>query len=69
MAMGYDPTGVAVALTMSAWINWFMPIDGLPAMIMGLGNYKLTEFWKFSIPLYIVTIIVMSAATTLVFPV
>jgi di/tricarboxylate transporter len=68
MAMGYDPTAVALALTISAWINWFMPIDGLPAMIMGLGKYKLTEFWKFAVPLYIISILILSVVTPLLFP-
>jgi len=68
LAMGFDPTAVALALTISAWINWFMPIDGLPAMIMGLGKYKLTEFWKFAVPLYVISILILSAVTPLMFP-
>ena len=45
-----------------------MPIDGLPAMIMGMGKYKLSEFWKFTLPLYLLKAVVLSAAAIIIFP-
>ena len=45
-----------------------LPVDGLPAMIMGMGNYKLSEFWKFVIPMYIITIVAMSIGAVVMFP-
>ena len=37
-------------------------------MIMGMGNYKLSEFWKFVIPMYIITIVAMSIGAVVMFP-
>ena len=53
---------------LSAWSGGFLPVDGLPAMIMGMGNYKLSEFWKFVIPMYIITIVAMSIGAVVMFP-
>lgn len=53
MQFGYSPIPLALACVKAAWINWFLPIDGLPALAMGTGKYKLTEFWKFILPLWI----------------
>ena len=45
-----------------------MPVDGLPAMIFGMGNYKLSEFWKFTIPQYFIRLLVLTAGALLLFP-
>jgi len=68
LQLGYNPTALAFALVPIAWVNWIMPIDGLPAMIMGLGKYKLTEFWKFQIPLWLIQIVATSAIAVAMFP-
>lgn len=68
LSMGLNPTALAMATTTAAWINWIMPIDGLPAMIMGMGKYKLTDFWKFTIPMYVFRILIVCAGAVLLFP-
>ena len=68
VSMGLDPTAVAVACVTAAWINWIMPIDGMPAMILGMGKYKLVDFWKFTLPLYVIQILVLCGACVIVFP-
>ena len=68
VSMWLDPTGVAVACVTAAWINWIMPIDGMPAMILGMGKYKLVDFWKFTLPLYVIQILVLCGACVIVFP-
>lgn len=54
---GYNPVPLAFACVSAAWINWFMPIDGLPALAMGTGKYKLTEFWVYVLPLWILKMV------------
>lgn len=56
---GYNPIPLAYACTTAAWINWFMPIDGMPALAMGTGKYKLTEFWVFVLPMWILKMILV----------
>jgi len=68
MQLGYNPIAMAFALVPIAWINWAMPIDGLPAMAMGLGKYKLVEFWKFQVPLWIIQVVATSAIAVVMFP-
>ena len=68
ISMGLNPTALVVATVSSGWINYFMPIDGLPAMIMGMGKYKLTDFWKFAVPMYILHILITCAGAVLLFP-
>ena len=53
LQFGYNPVPLALACVKAAWINWFLPIDGLPALAMGTGKYKLTEFWKYILPLWV----------------
>lgn len=50
---GYNPLPLAIACTLAAWINYIMPIDGMPALTFGMGKYKLTEFWTFVIPVWL----------------
>ncbi|MFV0467056.1 MAG: SLC13 family permease, partial [Lachnospiraceae bacterium] len=45
VSLGISPVAAAAAITVSGWMGGYMPIDGKPAMIFALGNYKLTSFW------------------------
>ena len=69
VSLGWDPTAAASAIVVSGWCGHFLPIDGLPAMCMGLGNYTMKEFWKFTIPQYFIRLLALSAGALLVFPV
>ena len=68
-SMGLNPTAAAAAIVLSGWNGHFLPIDGMPAMIMGMGKYKLTEFWKFTIPQYFIRLLAITAGALLMFPV
>ena len=68
MSLGLNPTAAAAAIVVSGWNGHFLPIDGMPAMIMGMGNYKLTEFWKFTIPMYFIRLLALTAGALLMFP-
>lgn len=67
IAMGIDPTGPTSATVFSAWAGGYLPIDGLPAMIYGMGNYTMKEFWKYMIPLYIFGVIAIAIGGTVFF--
>ena len=67
--LGFNPTAAAAAIVVSGWCGHFLPIDGLPAMCMGLGNYPLKEFWKFTIPQYFIRLLALTAGCLLMFPV
>ena len=66
--MGLDPTAAAVAVVVAGDGGHFLPLDGMPAMIMGTGKYTLTEFWKFTIPQYFLRLLALSLGTYLMFP-
>ena len=66
--LGLNPTAAAAAIVVSGWNGHFLPIDGMPAMIMGMGDYKLTEFWKFTIPMYFIRLLALTAGALLMFP-
>lgn len=66
--LGLDPTAAACAIVVSGWCGHFLPIDGMPAMVMGVGNYKISEFWKFTIPQYFIRLIALTAGSLLLFP-
>lgn len=68
MSLGLNPSAVAAAVVASAWCGGFMPVDGLPAMILGMGKYSMQEFWAFSVPMYIVKIVALSAGAVIAFP-
>ena len=68
MSLGLNPTAAAAAVCVSGWQGGYMPIDGMPAMIMGMGNYKLPEFWKFTVPMYLIRILALSVAAAVIFP-
>lgn len=67
-SLGLDPTAAACAIVVSGWCGHFLPIDGMPAMVMGVGNYKLSEFWKFTIPQYFIRLVALTAGSLLMFP-
>ena len=69
VSLGWDPTAAASAIVVSGWGGHFLPIDGLPAMCMGLGNYTMKEFWKFTIPQYFIRLLALTAGALLLFPV
>ena len=66
--LGLDPTAAAAAIVISGWCGHFLPIDGMPAMIMGTGNYKIGEFWKFTIPQYFIRLLALTIGAVLIFP-
>ena len=68
MSLGLTPPAAAAAVVVSGWQGGYMPIDGMPAMIMGMGKYKLPEFWKFTVPMYLIRIIALSVAAAVIFP-
>lgn len=68
MAMGLNPLAAVAACTVAGWQGGYMPIDGLPALILGMGNYKMTEFWKFTVPMYFIRIIFLTLGCLIMFP-
>lgn len=68
ISLGLNPMALAAAVTVSAWGGGFLPIDGLPAMILGMGKYKLSQFFKFAIPMYLIQIIGLAIGAVVVFP-
>jgi di/tricarboxylate transporter len=69
LSLGLNPVAAAVAVVVSGWNGGYMPVDGMPAMILGMGKYKLSQFWLFSVPMYLIRIIVLCAGAMLIFPV
>lgn len=68
MSLHLNPTAAAAAIVISGWNGHFLPIDGMPAMVMGIGKYKLTEFWKYTVPMYFIRLIALTVAAVLIFP-
>jgi di/tricarboxylate transporter len=68
MSLGLNPAAAAAAIVVSGWNGHFLPIDGMPAMVMGIGKYKLTEFWKYTIPMYFIRLIALTVGAILMFP-
>nr|WP_314461554.1 SLC13 family permease [uncultured Clostridium sp.] len=68
MSLGLNPTAAAAAIVVSGWNGHFLPIDGMPAMVMGIGKYKLIEFWKYTIPMYFIRLLALTAGALLLFP-
>lgn len=68
MSLGLNPTAAAAAIVISGWNGHFLPIDGLPAMVMGIGKYNLIQFWKYTIPMYFIRLIALTAAAVVIFP-
>lgn len=67
-SLGLNPTAAAIAVVISGWNGGYMPIDGMPAMIMGMGKYKLPQFWIFSVPMYLIRILALCFGAIVIFP-
>ncbi|WP_337424885.1 SLC13 family permease, partial [Alitiscatomonas sp.] len=67
-SLGLDPTAAACAIVVSGWCGHFLPIDGMPAMVMGVGDYNIREFWKFTIPQYFIRLLALTAGSLIMFP-
>lgn len=67
-SLGLDPTAAACAIVISGWCGHFLPIDGMPAMVMGVGNYSSMEFCKFTVPQYFIRLLALTAGALIVFP-
>ncbi|MBA7847270.1 anion permease [Klebsiella sp. RHBSTW-00484] len=67
-SLGLNPTAAAIAVVISGWNGGYMPIDGMPAMILGMGKYKLPEFWIFSVPMYLIRILALCVGAIVIFP-
>lgn len=68
-SLGINPAGVAAAVTAAAWGGGFLPIDGLPTVILGMGKYKMSQFFKFAIPMYLLQILGLAVGAVIMFPV
>lgn len=68
MNLGLSPIAPAVAIVISGWCGHFLPIDGMPAMIMGVGKYNIKQFWRFTIPMYFIRILALTCGALLMFP-
>jgi len=69
ISLGLNPAAAAIAVVISGWNGGFMPIDGMPAMILGMGKYKLPQFWLFSVPMYLIRIFALCVGAIVMFPV
>lgn len=69
ISLGLDPTAAAIVVVVSAWNGGYMPVDGMPAMILGMGKYKLSHFWMFSVPMYFIRLLALTIGAMLLFPV
>ncbi|MDV3425843.1 MAG: membrane transport protein [Bacillota bacterium] len=68
MSLHLNPTAAAAAIVISGWNGHFLPIDGMPAMVMGIGKYKLTEFWKYTVPMYFIRLLALTIGALIMFP-
>ena len=68
ISLGLSPVAAATTVVISGWNGGYMPVDGMPAMIMGMGKYKLPEFWKYSVPMYLIRIVALTIGSVVVFP-
>ncbi|KPG74220.1 SLC13 family permease [Enterococcus sp. RIT-PI-f] len=67
-SLGLDPTAAACAIVISGWCGHFLPIDGMPAMILGTGKYTASQFWRFTIPQYFIRLVFLTVGSILMFP-
>ncbi|MDH6363671.1 di/tricarboxylate transporter [Enterococcus sp. PF1-24] len=67
-SLGLDPTAAACAIVISGWCGHFLPIDGMPAMVLGTGKYTAVQFWKFTIPQYFIRLLFLTAGSIIMFP-
>ncbi|CAM4176586.1 membrane transport protein [Streptococcus penaeicida] len=68
MSLNLNPIAAATAVVISGWNGGYMPVDGMPAMILGMGKYKLPQFWIYSVPMYLIRIVFLTIGAILVFP-
>lgn len=68
VSLGINPIGIAAAMAVSAWGGGYMPIDGLPAMAFGMGKYKLSQFFLYTIPMYLFQIVALVIGALIAFP-
>lgn len=68
MSLGHNPSAVATAIAICGWNCGAMPIDGTPAMVFGMGKYTLPEFWKFTVPEFIIRALSITIGSMLLFP-
>nr|WP_253906971.1 SLC13 family permease [Brenneria sp. hezel4-2-4] len=68
LSLGLNPVAAATAVVISGWNGGYMPVDGMPAMILGMGKYKLPEFWKFTVPMYLIRIFALCVGAVIMFP-
>ena len=68
LSLGLNPTAAAAAIVVSGWNGHFLPIDGMPAMVMGIGKYNLLQFWKYTVPMYFIRLLALTAGAVLIFP-
>jgi len=69
ISLGLNPVAAATAVVISGWNGGYMPVDGMPAMILGMGKYKLPEFWLFAVPMYLIRIFALCVGAIVIFPV
>ncbi|MFJ7364836.1 SLC13 family permease [Peribacillus frigoritolerans] len=69
ISLGLNPAAAATAVVISGWNGGYMPVDGMPAMILGMGKYKLPEFWLFTVPMYLIRIFALCVGAMIMFPV
>lgn len=69
ISLGLNPTAAAIAVVVSGWNGGYMPVDGMPAMILGMGKYKLPQFWLFTVPMYLIRIFALCVGAIIMFPV
>lgn len=67
VSLGINPVPLACAVVASGWGGGFLPIDGLPAMILGMGKYKLKQFMAFSVPMYLIQILGLAVGAVIAF--
>lgn len=69
LQLGFNPIAAAAAIVISGWCGHFLPVDGMPALIMGTGKYTMIEFWKFTVPQYFIRLLALTAGALILFPV
>lgn len=69
ISLGLNPVAAATAVVISGWNGGYMPVDGMPAMILGMGKYKLPQFWLFTVPMYLFRILALCVGAMIMFPV
>ncbi len=67
VSLGINPVPMAAAVVVSGWGGGFLPIDGLPAMILGMGKYNLKQFLTYSIPMYLMQILGLAVGAVIAF--